>query len=136
MPRESGIKMSTHIKHRIRQNSVIAHGEERKRLSRRADEIINVYARARRPLRDREVMQALGFIDMNAVRPSITALIDKTILREVGDSIDPATRKTVRLVALQTYKDPQMKICFREKVEGGRRQRAQRPESKGKERLK
>jgi hypothetical protein len=113
MPRESEIKMSTHIKHRIRQNTVIAHSEERKVLSRRADQIINVYARARRPLRDREVMQALRFVDMNAVRPCITALIGKKILHEVGDCVDPATLKTVRLVALQGYDDPQGKINFK-----------------------
>ena len=104
--------MSKHGEHKVRGNSVTAHREERKTLSRRADQILSVYMRASRPLRDREVMQALGFIDMNAVRPGITALIDKNVLREVGDSVDPATRKTVRLAALTSYEDPQKKLDF------------------------
>jgi hypothetical protein len=107
--------MSAHSKHKVRRNSIAAHGEERKRLGRRADQIIAVYAQSRRPLRDREVMQALGFVDMNAVRPCITELIDKNVLRKVGDSVDPITRKLVRLAALQSYDDPQRDLFKRSK---------------------
>jgi hypothetical protein len=109
--------MSQHKTHANRRNSIAAHSEERVRLTRRRDQILAVYSRARRPLRDREVMQALGFVDMNSIRPVITALIDKNVLRETGDSVCPITQKTVRLVALSSYDDPQGKIDFKQSTQ-------------------
>jgi hypothetical protein len=119
--------MSQHKTHAIRRNSIAARYQEREHLSRRKDQVLAVYARARRPLRDREVMQALGFVDMNSIRPVVTALIDKKVLHEVGDTVDPITKRTVRLVALQSYDDPQMKIFFRERNDGGGRRSPNAP---------
>jgi hypothetical protein len=103
-----------HSKSTIRQNSVAAYREERRegRLSRRADEVLAIYRAARRPLRDRQVMERLGYVDPNKVRPSITTLIDKGILREVASVTDPVTNKTVRVVALVSYDTGQKQFEF------------------------
>lgn len=50
---------------------------------------------------DRQVMIALGFSDMNSVRPRITELINDGVLVEVGETTDGVTRKRVRLVSLR-----------------------------------
>jgi hypothetical protein len=49
---------------------------------------------------DRQVRDDLGFPDMNAVRPRITELIEAGVLQHVADEIDPATKRTVRVVAI------------------------------------
>jgi hypothetical protein len=53
---------------------------------------------------DRAVMMALGFVDMNTVRPTITHLRDDGVLEEVGEETCPVTNHRVRLVAIR--KDP------------------------------
>ncbi len=53
------------------------------------------------PLTDRAVQRALGFADGNAVRPRVTELVKRGVLREVGNIKDETTGKTVRLVALK-----------------------------------
>lgn len=50
------------------------------------------------PMTDRAVMTRLGFGDPNAVRPRITALIQRGALVEIGSTVCPYTHKTVRLV--------------------------------------
>ena len=47
---------------------------------------------------DREIMQALGYKDMNAVRPRITELIKRGFLEECGSMRDPGTKRIVRLI--------------------------------------
>ncbi len=47
---------------------------------------------------DRAVAEALGFTDMNAVRPTITHLLREGVLVEDGTTRCPSTRRTVRLV--------------------------------------
>ncbi len=47
---------------------------------------------------DRGVMLALGFTDMNSVRPRITELIKDGVLAEDGSVEDATTGKWVRLV--------------------------------------
>lgn len=65
--------------------------------SERERAILDVYiANARYPLTDREVMTILGFADPNKVRPRITALIARSMLRDVCEVPDPQTGKTVR----------------------------------------
>ena len=49
------------------------------------------------PMTDRQVMAALGFSDMNAVRPRITELVDRSWVIEIARVEDPATGKKVRL---------------------------------------
>jgi predicted HTH transcriptional regulator len=51
---------------------------------------------------DREIMQRLGFVDPNAVRPRLTALIDDGVLEECGNCEDAVTHKTVRKIRLVT----------------------------------
>lgn len=45
---------------------------------------------------DRQMMQALGFVDANSVRPRITEMIKIGVLVETGSTIDALTGKTVR----------------------------------------
>lgn len=68
----------------------------------RQEMILVVYKQSAKPLTDRQVKTALGFEDMNSVRPRITELIDAypPKLQEVGETQDPVTRKTVRLVTI------------------------------------
>ena len=53
---------------------------------------------------DRQVMEWLGFTDMNSVRPRITEMIDAGLLEVICDTLDPVTRKKVRLVKCATPK--------------------------------
>lgn len=57
--------------------------------------------RNRAGLTDREVMLALGFSDMNAVRPRLTELVAEGLVNEIGSKDDPVTGKCVRIVALR-----------------------------------
>lgn len=76
-----------------------AYHAELPRLSRRASAIVAFIA-AHPRLTDREVMQGMGFSDMNSVRPRITEAIDSGELVEVGEKVCPVTRKTVRIIDL------------------------------------
>jgi hypothetical protein len=62
--------------------------------------ILELCRRENRLLSDRQIMELLGFTDMNAVRPRISELIDFKILSEDGSTIDDKTGKRVRLVKL------------------------------------
>ena len=89
--------MSKHDEHDMHENSLEAYEEERERLRSRSQKILGIYAGA---MMDRDVKEALGFGDMNAVRPRITELVDKGLLVECGKTVDPSTRRTVRLTRL------------------------------------
>ena len=51
-----------------------------------------------RELTDREVAEALGFSDLNAVRPRITELVRAHWLKETGRKICPVSGRPVRRV--------------------------------------
>lgn len=48
-----------------------------------------------RPMTAREVMQALGYTDMNTVRPRLTELCALRRIKETGLKFDPATNRRV-----------------------------------------
>lgn len=82
---------------RLHTNSLHAYHSQESKLSRRAQNVLD-WIRENGPHTDREVMQGLGFTDMNSVRPRITELIEKNKLMEVGNVLCPVTGKTVRRV--------------------------------------
>ena len=59
------------------------------------------------PMTDRQIMHALGYTDMNAVRPRITELIDAGVLREVGETKCPVTEKRVRICEIAPKEPPE-----------------------------
>lgn len=81
----------------VHQNSIDAYYQEEPRLSRRALAICD-WLEVHGPATDRQIMQALGFREPNAVRPRITELIDMSKVREVRSTRCPVTGKTVRVV--------------------------------------
>lgn len=83
----------------IHQHSIAAYHAELPKLSRRAASII-AWLELHPCKTDREVMQGMGFTDMNSVRPRITEAIDMGALVEVGEKVCPFTNKTVRIVDL------------------------------------
>ncbi len=99
--------MSQHPHHEMHANSLSAHQEERSagRLSKRSVAIVEVLAGYRpitdSQLTDRQVMEQLGFTDMNSVRPRISELIRSGQLEECGSVRDPETGKNVRLVRIK-----------------------------------
>jgi predicted HTH transcriptional regulator len=85
------------VRSQLHANSVAAYVAEQPKLSKRAQTILEwivIYG----PHTDREVMQRMGFVDMNNVRPRITELVKLGRLMEVGDVICPVTKKSVRRV--------------------------------------
>lgn len=66
------------------------------RISRRAEAVLKVLQGATRPLTDREIADALGFSDLNAVRPRITELIALGFVAEMRAVRCETTGKTVR----------------------------------------
>jgi LmbE family N-acetylglucosaminyl deacetylase len=55
---------------------------------------------------DREIMEYLGYQDLNSVRPRLTELINQAgILEEVGKEFDSQTKKTVRIVRIKQLED-------------------------------
>jgi hypothetical protein len=82
-------------------NSLSAYDASAAVLSRRSREI-HALLLVRGPMTDREVMLALGFTDMNAVRPRITELTKDHWAHECGETEDPVTGKTVRKTAAYT----------------------------------
>ena len=87
--------MTTHA------NSLSAYheGHETGAIPNRAQEVLQAVRTIGRAT-DRQVRDALGFDDMNAVRPRITELVKRGTLREIGDAVDPITNKRVRVVSI------------------------------------
>ena len=81
-------------------NSLRAYDELQPELTGRRGEIYAVYESAGHAMTDREVMEALGHRDMNAVRPRITELIQAGALAEVDSVPCSVSGKRVRLTAL------------------------------------
>lgn len=92
--------MSSKVRSQIHLNSLLAYFEGKESFfSRRELAVLKAVERLGRAS-DREVMIALGFSDMNAVRPRITELIDEGMIEEIADQEDPVTRKTVRVLSI------------------------------------
>lgn len=91
----------------IHANSLEAyHDGELGAFTKRQREILKAFAQ-RGTLTDRECLAALGYSDMNAVRPRITELIDSGVLREVGETKCPVTEKRVRLCEIAPQELPE-----------------------------
>ena len=91
----------------IHANSLEAyHDGELGMFTKRQREILKAF-RQRATLTDRECLTALGYSDMNAVRPRITELIDSGVLREVGETKCPVTKKRVRLCEIAPKEPPE-----------------------------
>lgn len=84
----------------MHEHSLEAYREEEAKLSARALAVLG-WIRIHGPHTDREVMQGMGFTDMNAVRPRITELIDANKLMEVGAVRCLVTGKRVRRVDIR-----------------------------------
>lgn len=86
-------------------NSVESFAGERRngRIGRRSEAVLLALRSLPTPPTDRQVAEALGFVDLNAVRPRITELIEAGLAVEVGAVSCPVTGKTVRITrALST----------------------------------
>jgi len=87
-------------------NSIAAYQQERDagNLSKRCKAILSAFSAASRwngGMTDRDILEHLGFSDMNAVRPRLTELIKSGICEECGSVRDRATGKQVRLVRIK-----------------------------------
>jgi len=80
-------------------HSLAAYREERKNLLTRGQLVLE-WLRAHPKSTDRQIMEGLGFRDMNQVRPRCTELVEKGLLVEVGELRCPVTGKTVRILDL------------------------------------
>ena len=86
---------------RVHENSRKAYHEERPKLSDRCAGILEFLRQPPQSwMTDREIKEAMGHADMNAVRPRITELIDAGYLMETGKVKCPVTGKTVRVVGV------------------------------------
>ena len=72
------------------------------RLGRRAEAVLIYLSASQDPRTDREVATALGFDDLNAVRPRITELLELGLVVETGSIVCPVTGKTVRMTRART----------------------------------
>ena len=86
----------------MHENSLAAYSEGNRSggLSDRAARILGV-VRHRGLCTDRQIKDALGFDDMNAVRPRITELIKANYLEEFDSISDPVTGRKARRVRLK-----------------------------------
>lgn len=81
-------------------NSLAAHAENKTRVySERHEQIIAHLSRFG-PATDREIVEALGFTDMNSVRPRVTELVAEGVLCEMLATTDHLTGRTVRRTAV------------------------------------
>lgn len=84
---------------RVRRTSREARDATLPKLAKRAEQVL-AWIWVHGPATDRQVMQGLGFTDMNAVRPRISELIDARLVVECGEVRCGVTRQRVRLVKL------------------------------------
>ena len=82
----------------MHENSLSAYREEVAKLERRERMIYDHLLTSDLKLTDREIMSDLSFSEPNSVRPRITALIAKGLVREVGTTRCTVTGKRVRAV--------------------------------------
>lgn len=79
-------------------NSLAAFDDIEEERSDRANVIYTLMTAAGVAMTDRQIAQALGFSDMNMVRPRITELKDNRWAVETGTIECPVTHRHVRLV--------------------------------------
>ena len=96
-----------HATHRMHDNSVGAYRAEEFKLSKRAQAIYD-WVLVHGPHTDREIMQGMGFPDMNNVRPRITELIELRKFMEVGNVTCRVTGKPVRRVDIRRARQSEM----------------------------
>jgi len=82
----------------IHNNTINSYIEELPRTSRRARHILDFFLETGGTYTDRQVMQELGYSEMNQVRPRITELVKAKLLKEVGSTKCKTTNKTVRIL--------------------------------------
>jgi len=82
----------------VHENSRRTYHEEAATIGKRAMDVLRFYRHCGGAVTDRDCMSALGFTDMNSVRPRITELVKAGVLREAGEVEDRITGKRVRLV--------------------------------------
>lgn len=83
----------------MHENSIKTYYEELKSLTNRQAEIFNILQqRSNEVFTDREIKEIMHFGDMNTVRPRITEMIKKGIVKEQGVTKCIRTNKTVRVV--------------------------------------
>jgi hypothetical protein len=82
----------------MHRNSLEAYESEGVQLGKRAAAIHALVLRSGRTWTDRQLMTALGFTDMNSIRPRVSELIKAEMLAECGSVIDEQTGKRVRIV--------------------------------------
>jgi DNA-binding Lrp family transcriptional regulator len=59
---------------------------------------------------EREIKKHLELEDMNSVRPRVTELMQRGLLRECGSLIDPSTGRPCRVVCLVDWKEPEANL--------------------------
>ena len=84
---------------KMHNNSLLSFTEEIPKLSKRESVIHQFFLETSGTYTDREVMTNLNFTETNQVRPRITELIKRKLLREVGYTKCKTTGKKVRLVS-------------------------------------
>lgn len=82
----------------MHRNSIEAYRKDPAKLAKRAAMVMKWYGEQQQPKTDRECAIGLGFVDMNAVRPTITHLVDDGLLVETGSTVDHVTSRRVRVV--------------------------------------
>jgi|TARA_Y100000034_G_C6627749_1_gene273895 predicted HTH transcriptional regulator len=63
--------------------------------------IVNLLAATGESMTDRQILNTLEVTDVNNIRPEITRLKQKGVLKETGKTKCPVTGKTVRTVSIQ-----------------------------------
>lgn len=85
----------------VHDNSIQTFYETEQDREKRRAEVFEVYVKAGRSMTDREVCKALGYNDLNAVRPRCSELVDEGLLIEVGKTRCPITNRRVRLMRVR-----------------------------------
>ena len=66
------------------------------------DRIVALLSQSGERMTDRQILDTLNVTDVNNIRPEITRLKQKGVLREAGKVKCPATGKTVRTVCINS----------------------------------
>lgn len=87
-------------------NSINSYTATLSSIGERQQEILNVLED--RSMTDRQIAEALGYSDLNAVRPRITELVQADVLEENGVVTCSTTGRSVRLVRKAFVEYPEM----------------------------
>tara|TARA_B100002019_G_scaffold111530_1_gene95930 strand:+ start:2188 stop:2475 length:288 start_codon:yes stop_codon:yes gene_type:complete len=86
-------------KPKLHSNTLTSYTEVLPRISKRETIIHQFLLETSGTYTDREIMTELGFIETNQVRPRITSLVQRKLIREVGTKKCETTGRKVRLVS-------------------------------------